>query len=192
MKGNEPMQDFNDAGEQRSFDVIPAGTIVLLSMTVRPGGAGADNWLKKSKDGLSEGLDCEFVVLEGDYAKRKIWTLFTLGGTSQGHADAAAISRAKLRAILESARGIRPDDKSEQAAQARRTSSFADFDGLRFLAKTGVEPARNGFAAKNTLQEIITPEWRPIPQVPKQGDLHSSAINPGTSPVKIERPAWAR
>lgn len=43
--------DFNDAGEQRSFDIIPAGTIVQLSMAVRPGGAGPDGWPKKSKDG---------------------------------------------------------------------------------------------------------------------------------------------
>jgi hypothetical protein len=178
------MEDFNDAGEQRSFDVIPSGTIVLLSMTVRPGGAGTGGWLKKSRDGLSEGLDCECTVIEGPYEKRKIWPLFTLGGTTNGHADAAKISRIKLRAILESARGIRPDDKSEQAAKARRTSSFADFDGLRFLAKTGVE-RRDGFAAKNTLQEIITPEreqWHAIPQVP----LRSA------TPAKIERPAWAR
>jgi hypothetical protein len=60
------MEDFNDAGDQRSFDAIPAGTIVLLSMTVRPGGAGKDGWLKKSRDGLSERLDCECTVLEGE------------------------------------------------------------------------------------------------------------------------------
>jgi len=29
--------DFNTAGEQRSFDVIPAGTIVTLQLNIRPG-----------------------------------------------------------------------------------------------------------------------------------------------------------
>ena len=34
--------DFNDAGEQNSFDVIPDGTIVTVQLTIRPGGAGKD------------------------------------------------------------------------------------------------------------------------------------------------------
>jgi hypothetical protein len=179
------MQDFNDAHEQHAFDVIPAGTIVPVCLTVHRGGAGA------AKDGKSEGLDCELAVLEGAHAKRRIWTRLTLAGTTQGHAEAAETSRATIRAILESARGIRPDDRSEQAAQARRTSSYGDLDGLRFLIKTGVQPESNGFRARNTVQEIITPErkqWQQIPQVPKRGEMHMAAA----APAKIERPAWAR
>jgi len=32
--------DFNDAGEQRVFDVIPANTICTLQINIRRGGAG--------------------------------------------------------------------------------------------------------------------------------------------------------
>src|SRR6516225_7733244 len=107
--------DFNTAGEQRSFDVIPDRTIVTLQLTIRPGGAGDDDWLKRSADKNSEGLNCEFVVVDGEYAKRKLWQLYTLHGTTPGHAEAGEISRRTLRAILESARGIKPSDKSEAA-----------------------------------------------------------------------------
>ena len=73
------MTDFNNAGPQRTFDVIPAGTIATLHLTVRTGGAGEGGWLRRSKDGESEGLDCEFTVVDGPCAKRKFWSLFTLG-----------------------------------------------------------------------------------------------------------------
>jgi len=45
--------DFNTAGEQRSFDVIPANTTVTLQLTIRPGNAGDGGWLKRSADGAS-------------------------------------------------------------------------------------------------------------------------------------------
>ena len=79
--------------------------------------------LRRSKDGRSVGLDCEFTVTDGEHFKRKFWVLFTLEGATVKHAEAGDISRGKLRAILESAHGIRPDDLSEAAFEARRRRS---------------------------------------------------------------------
>src|SRR5215469_4512330 len=161
--------DFNDADTQRNFDVIPDGTIATVRMTVRPGSAGEDGWLRRSKDGNSEMLDCEFVVLDGPFAKRKFWSLLTVAGSTPGHAEAAKISASKLRAILESARGIKPDDNSEAANQARRIQSYGDFNGLNFIARIGVEPPQNGYKAKNRLDHVVTPDekaWRPVTQEP--------------------------
>jgi len=181
--------DFNDADTQRNFDVIPNGTIATVRMTVRPGSAGEDGWLRRSKDGNSEMLDCEFVVLDGPFAKRKFWMLFTVDGTTQGHAEAAKISASKLRAILESARGIRPDDKSDTATQARRIGSYGDLNGLSFIARVGVEPPQNGYKAKNRLDHVVTPDekaWHPVTQEPV-----ATPAKPASSPAKIERPQWA-
>jgi len=191
------MADFNNAGPQRSQDVIPAGTIATLHLTVRPGNAGEGGWLRRSKDGNSEGLDCEFTVVDGPFAKRKCWTLFTLFGTAPNHATAGEISASRLRAILESARGIRPDDNSDAARKARQTASYGDFDGLRFIARIGVEAPQNGYKSKNKLDEVITPErkeWRAIEQVAK--DATSAPAQPAqpaiaNAPTKIERPKWA-
>jgi hypothetical protein len=174
------MTDFNNAGPQRTFDVIPAGTIATLHLTVRTGGAGEGGWLRRSKDGNSEGLDCEFTVVDGPCAKRKFWSLFTLAGTTPNHAAAGEISASRLRAILESARGIRPDDNSDAARRARQTASYGDFDGLRFVARIGVEPAQANYKAKNTLDEVITPERK---------DWH--AVEQVAAPAKIVRPTWA-
>jgi hypothetical protein len=187
--------DFNDAGPQRTFDVIPADTIATLQVKVRLGGAGDGGWLKRSKAGDSEALGLEFRIVDGAFAKRKFWTLFTLNGTTEGHADAARISREKLRAMLESARGVRPDDTSDTAAQARRIASYGEIDGLCFIGRIGVEPAKGNFKAKNTLLEVITPErvgWHPVQQSAKPPITASTAVAAKADTVaKIERPAWA-
>jgi hypothetical protein len=194
--------DLNDAGEQRSSDVVPANTICTLQLTIRPGGAGDGGWLKPSADGASEGLDIEFVVVDGQYAKHKFWQRLTLHGTTPGHAEAGGISRNTLRAILESARGTKPDDTSEAAQAARKTSGWADFDGLRFVAQLGVRPPKDGYPAKNTIMKVITPErqvWRKPEQVAKAlNGGQTAAATPATAKAAappppanaIARPQW--
>jgi hypothetical protein len=185
--------NFNTAGEQRSLDVVPANTICTLQMTIRPGGAGDNGWLKRSADGQSEHLDCEFTVVDGQFAKKKLWQPFTLRGTAPGHAEAGEISRNTLRAILESARGIKPDDKSEAAAAARKVASWGEFDQIRFMARLGVRPPRDGYGAKNTILEIITPErkaWAKPEQIAKPA---ASAAAPAAPPANaITRPQWGQ
>jgi hypothetical protein len=111
--------DYNTADGQRDLDVIPNGTIAVVQLNIRPGDAGEDGMLRRSKDGGCEMLDCEFVVVEGPHAKRKFFNNAVLSGTTDGHAQAADITRSRLRAILESARGIKPQDVSEAAKKAR-------------------------------------------------------------------------
>ena len=185
--------DLNGAPEQRSIDLIPDGTIATLHVTIRPGNAGPDGWLKRSKDGGSEALDCELTVVDGPHVKRKLWELMTVAGTTEGHAKASEISGAKLRAILESARGIRPDDGSDTAREARRVNSYGDFDGLRFIAKIGIEKGKDGYKDKNRLTEVITPDrqgWKKIEQVtqPIRADTATAEV---ASTKPITKPAWA-
>jgi hypothetical protein len=191
------MPDFSDAGPQKTFDVIPSGTIATLHLTVRPGQAGEGGWLRRSKDGASEGLDCEFTLVDGPYAKRKFWTLLTLGGTTTGHTEAREISRSRIRAILESARGVKPSDTSEAARNARHIENYGELDGMRFIGRIGVEPARGSYPAKNTLLEVITPDrqaWRPVEQVPNPAAAARppapSTPSGATPPATIVRPQW--
>ena len=150
--------NFNTAGEQRSsFDVIPSGTICDVQLVLKIHLETEDGWLRLSKGG-AKSLDCEFTVLDGEYAKRKIWALLTMDGPTPGHAVAADISRKTVRAMLESARGIRPDDKSAEAEKARLISDWGDLNGLCCVMRVGVKPAEGEYRAKNTIWEIITPE----------------------------------
>ena len=192
--------DFNKDGEQKTFDVIPDGTICTVQMTVRPGGAGADGWLTRAKDGNSEHLNCEFVVVDEPHVRRKFWSRYTVEGTD--HATAVEISRKTLNAILESARGVRPGDESEAAKLARQTKGWGDFDQLRFVVRIGVEPAKNDFPARNTIREIVTPDrqaWKKPEQVdrdllgkPSAGATTQSASAPAPAQANtIARPQWA-
>jgi hypothetical protein len=133
--------DYTDAPEQRGNEPIPADSVATVQLTIRPGGAGEGGLLKRSQDGGCEMLDCELVVVDGPYMKRKLWERMIISGTTDGHAKAAEISRGKLRAMLESARGIKPSDTSAEARRAR-TAELGDFDGLRFIAKIGIEKGR--------------------------------------------------
>ena len=190
--------DLNDAGPQRGFDLIPAGTICIVQMVIRMGGAGEDGWLKRSANGGSEGLDCEFTVVDGEYAKRKIWQFMILSGTTDGHAKAAEISRALLRGILESARNIKPNDDSEDAA-AKRKAELADFQNLRFIARISIEKSKDpAFDDKNKLV-AITPDqrqWVAVEQITAEGQaaLPGMAGTPAsTKPAQpVARPAWAQ
>jgi hypothetical protein len=193
--------DFNTAGEQRTLEVIPTGTICTLQLTIKKGGAGPDGWLKRSSSakGDSEGLNCEFVVVDGPYAKRKLWQLYTLHGTALSHAEAGEISRGALRAILESAKGINPKDVSEAAQAARNITSWGDLDQIRFVARLGVKPAEGNYAAKNVILEIVTPDrhtWTKPTQIdPSAKTTSNGGTTAGSSSAPpagaIGRPQWA-
>jgi hypothetical protein len=132
--------DFNSAPSQ-TFDVIPAGTILPVVMTIRPGGYDdpAQGWTGGYATFGRTGaiyLSCEFTVIEGQYAKRKIWT--NIGLFSPKGPEWANMGRAFVRNILNSARGLGDKDNSPQAVAARRITGFHDLDGLEFLAKLGV------------------------------------------------------
>ncbi len=66
--------DFNDAEQQQTFDLIPKGTVAKVRMTIKPGGYDDPNqgwgggYATQSFDTGSIYLSCEFVILEGEFA----------------------------------------------------------------------------------------------------------------------------
>lgn len=183
--------DFNGAEAQRS-DVIPAGTIAPMRLTVRPGGSGEGGWLKTAKSG-SLMLDCEFTVTGGPYAKRKFWGNYVMEGSEK----AAAISASTFRAILESARGIKSTDISDTAKAARVVAGYSDFDGLEFVGKIGIEKS-DGYADKNKLQVAVTPDMSGY----ANAGAATASSNGGAAPAASAgwqkpaaatgKPAWAQ
>jgi hypothetical protein len=198
--------DYTAAPPPRDFDLIPSGTIASVQMRIRAGNVGEDGLLKRSAKGDCEMLDLEFVVVDGEFRGRKFWTNLILEGTTDGHAKAKEISRSILRAIIESSRGIKPDDLSPHA-RAARTVSLKDFDNLIFIAKIGVEKGKSkndgsgeNYPNKNVLAGVITPDkkdWHPVEQpVPFNGGGGESSAAAATSSAPasvlgINKPAWA-
>ncbi len=183
----DPNHDYNTADVGGgSFDLIPTGTIARVALAIRPGGEGEGGWLTQSKSSDAQYLNCEFVVLEGPYDKRKFWTNLTVSGgkvNEDGSSIAGNITRATLRAILESARGIKPDDESDEAKRKRLVNGYGDFNGMEFWARVGIEPARDQYAAKNKLAGAITPD--------KSEYGKSTDGPPAGAAVPAQTPAWA-
>jgi hypothetical protein len=192
--------DYTDAPPP-SFEPIPEGTIATISIHIRHGGAGEGGVLRRSKDGGCEMLDLEFTVTDGAFKGRKFWQNMVLTGTTDGHAKAAAISRGTLKAILDSALGLMPNDVSPEA-RAARTVDLDKFEGRTFIGKIGIEKGAaktdgsGGFYDhKNILAGVITrdkKDWHPVEQPPPFNDSSSpSTPAPGNSAPPVQRPKWA-
>lgn len=153
--------DFNSAEEQSNYDVIPKGTMVKIRMTIKPGGyddpqqGWTGGYATRNDTKGSVYLNCEFVVLEGKYAKRKMWSL--IGLYSPNGPEWADMGRSFVRGILNSARGISGKDNSPNAQAARRINSFADLDGIEFIGKVGMGEDQNG-EDKNEIRTAVTPD----------------------------------
>lgn len=156
--------DFNSAPRQESYELIPAGTIATVAMKIKPGGAGEGGWFKQSQSSDSIMLDCEFTVMQGPFAKRKIFQFIGISGgklNDKGESIFGNMGKAMIRAILESARNINPDDQSQQAMDARRINSLEDFQGMEFRARIGIQKDKTGtYDPKNCIKDVVTPDMK--------------------------------
>jgi len=204
--------DYNDAPQNAAL--IPKGTLAKVRLSIRPGGFDdpSQGWIGGYATRGSTGavyLNGEFTVLEGPYAKRKVFTL--IGLYSPKGPDWANMGRSFVRGMLNSARGISDKDVSPQAQAARRIGGFADLDGLEFVARIDLGTDANG-ETKNEIRMAVTPDHRdyakvvgqhaaaapryaPPPAAPAvpQGAFPATATQPPpAAPGADPRPAWAR
>jgi hypothetical protein len=185
--------DYNDA--QQNAALIPKGTLAKVRLTIRPGGFddASQGWSGGYATRGTTGavyLNGEFTVLEGPYAKRKIFTL--IGLHSPKGPDWANMGRSFVRGMLNSAHGISDKDSSPRAQAARRISSFADIDGIEFVARIETGTDTNG-EDKNEIRAAVTPDHKGYAAVwGAQPAAHATA--PAPSPAKpghTVRPTWA-
>ena len=192
--------DFNSADDQNNFDLIPKGTFVKVRMTIRPGGYddASQGWTggyaTQSNTTGSVYLNCEFAVLDGPYAKRKMWSL--IGLHSPKGPEWANMGRAFVKGILNSARGLHPQDNTPQAQQARRIQGFADLDGIEFVTKVEMDKDQYG-EDKNVVKTAITPDHKDYAGVmgsAPQGQPAQQANTPASSQsaAPTGRPSWAQ
>jgi len=203
--------DFNGADSQdAAFDLIPANTLVKVGLTIRPGGAGPEGWLTQSRTSTALYLNTEAVVLDGQYARRRIYTRIGFKGKSvneRGEDTYANRGRAMIRGILESARGIKAGDQSEAARAARMVRSLGDLNGIDFVAKIGVEKDRDNpeDAGRNVIKAAIGPDHgqyltvmgsAPVPPTAASSPpANSGAVAEQTgasAPASGAAPFWAR
>ncbi len=208
--------DFNDA--KSNINLIPKGTLAKVRLTIRPGGFDdpSQGWTGGYATRGSTGavyLNGEFTVLEGQYARRKIFTL--IGLYSPKGPDWGNMGRSLVRGILNSARGISDKDMSPEAQAARRIGGFTDLDGIEFVARIDVGTDANG-DDKNEIRSAVTPDHKdyaaimgavapaqpPLSQgqqshnpqgaQPPQGSQGSQPSQSSQAPSATGRPSWAQ
>jgi hypothetical protein len=206
---NGSWNDYNDAVSQTAYDLIPKGTILPVRMTIKPGGYddNSQGWTggyaTRNDTTGSVYLSAEFVITEGPFARRKVWSL--IGLLSQKGPEWGSMGRSFVRGILNSSRGLSDKDNSPQAQTSRRINGFADLDGIEFLAKVDVGKDQNG-DAKNELRFAVTPDhkdwqtfqesgglWRPTGIIASAPAPAASTTTTDTPPTaNPNRPSWAQ
>jgi hypothetical protein len=206
---SSPWFDYNDADAQNGFDLIPKGTLVPVRMTIKPGGfddpgqGWTGGYATQSFETGSVYLACEFVITAGEHAKRKLWS--NIGLLSPKGPAWGQMGRSFIRALLNSARGVHPQDHSPQAATQRRIEGFRDLDGIEFLARVDIEKDGRG-ADRNTIRIAIEPDhveyarWRGVAPAIHPGNSTGAPV-PAAAPLPAPasprapvagKPSWAQ
>lgn len=198
--------DFNDADAQQGFDLLPHGTLAPVRMTIKPGGYDdpANGWNEgyatESTQTGAVYLACEFVITSGPYAKRKLWSnvgLHSPKGPAWGQ-----MGRSFIRAVLNSARNVLPQDNSPQATAARRIQGLMELDGIEFVARIEIEKDGKG-EDRNAIKIAIEPdhkEYATLMGVVPKSNLNTPTQAPSTyiSPARSTsqpvtgKPSWAQ
>lgn len=155
---NISWKDFNNAEDGQSYELIPDKTLAKVIMKIKRGEyitkEWADGYATKSKSSPAVYLACEFIILGGKYDKRKVWS--NIGLYSENSPIYSEIGRKTIKAILNSANNLKPEDISAKAQSKRIIKDFGDLDNLIFVAEISVND--KGQSPKNEIKTIITPD----------------------------------
>ncbi len=198
------MYDLNDTEPMRASEIIPDGSFVKVTMTIRPGGVDGPfeidkGLLKPSGSAESDvlSLDCEFTVMEGPHARRKFWHGFTVSGGKVDEKGASVgwnISKRMFRSMIDSALGLDPSDMSDGAKAKRHLRGLADLGGITFIAKVIVESSER-YGDKNRLERPVLPnekEWALVMEgkdVPPSPSQRKKESKPAQAPA-ANQAAW--
>jgi len=173
--------DFSSALPQKSFDLIPNGTIAKVSLTIQPGGHNdiTRGWtdglvsINSMKEYAYLKIQCN--ILSGEYSGRKIWS--RIGLYSSKSEKVVEIGRSFIRSILESARSVIPNDTSDEANKKRSVQGLIDLDDMVFVAKVSVAKNQNG-EPQNEIKYAVTPDHPEYKKHISDDSTNSNVIKP--------------
>ncbi len=171
------MFDLNNESEQKTGGggCIPDRSIVKVRLSIRKPDNGSTSAIhplvRTFKPGKNSGVplvgfDCVFeVISQGEYNGNKFYDYIFLPvnmqvqGIDKGQAGTCKGGGAKMRAIVEAARGIHPADGSPEAMQAKTGVGPDHFQGMEFPAMVSVKKPQPGDQyINNSLFKVITLE----------------------------------
>ncbi len=168
------MIDLNKASIEAVYELIPAGTIVRAKLSINRDVDGNLVTLSRSND--NKYLSFIFTVLDEPYVNMKIFSNVGVAGESKY----VYRGMARLRAILESGKGISSNDDSERSKRNRLLESYSELEGLTVQVKVKIKIDPTGtYKDKNDIDRIITPDCEEYVQLsndPQVLDLRDDKI----------------
>jgi hypothetical protein len=197
----EDKMAINYADAEDRLAPIPAG-MYELKVEVMLGTYGEDNTLMLAKNGCSMHVAFVYTVNKGDYRKRKIWDYVTVAIDESAASrlkpaelnklhTAVRIGRSKIKQLINSARGLDPDDKSEATDAKRVINSHEDLTGMIFWAEVGERPGSGGYGPSNYIDHILQRGDADYPEAATQARAISpakSAAANGGAPAESKPP----
>jgi hypothetical protein len=169
-------------------NLAPPG-VYCLEITIVPGNAGEGGYLRLAKNLRSLMLELICKIVGTEYAGHKIWDYITVEfdeSNDQGlppldpnkldnYRTSVRMGRTKLRAIIDSAYGLLPNDDSDAAKAKRKLSSYGELHGLKFYAQVEERQGRDGYGPSNCVDFVVTPD---LPGYPQPSTPASKAVAP--------------
>ena len=138
--------------KESNYDLIPAGTLAKARLVIKPGNSPIDPYLTQSRNGNSHYLNCEFIIMEGRYAKRKIFYKQIIESDNE---RSCYFGKLFIKHLLESANGLKKHDDSDEATRMRTLNSLSDLDGLEVAIKVGIDTGGE-YRDSNKIEDILT------------------------------------
>ena len=159
MEVQESIFDYSTAKNQDDYSPIPEGTIVKVKFTIKEGG------YNDVEQGWTEGLatlgqsgavylNTINTVLTGEHKNKKIYHL--IGLYSPKGDTYNEMGKSYIKALLDSAYGLDPNDMSEEARK-KRSKKLSELAGLVHLVEVKNTHDHKG-NLKNEIKKVITPK----------------------------------
>lgn len=148
-----------DTNAQGGSELIPDGTLAWAIVTIRPHNFDHGLCLVPSKTSNGKYLDVELTILEGPYARRKVWDKIGLEGSEKW----VARGMSSVRHILEVGREItnytsaNPAYRLGQQSGSNGEMVFMELNELRCAVKIGIEKGKDGYQDKNVVRAYLSP-----------------------------------
>jgi hypothetical protein len=182
---------------QGGGELIPDGTLAWAIVKLRPHNLDQGMVVVPSKSSDGAYLDVELTVLEGPYARRKIWDKIGVKGSEKWVEN----GRARIRHIIEVGNEMsefpanHPNYRLGTKSHTTGEMVFMELDELRCAIKIGVEKGKDGFEDKNSVRQYLSP--RPASDTHKTFlKLVAGETKPageaalGAARVFEKKPAW--
>jgi hypothetical protein len=156
------MPDYTDYSGAATSNLIPARTEAPIRIAVQAGDADVEDGhgcLKRGSKGDSLMLNLECTITDGPFAKRKFFHGLYMGPErskpTEGQQTGIDMSREKIRAIAEAARGFAPSDESPAAIASRKLKTLRDLDGMEVTVIIGVEEGEGSYDDRNNIKRVV-------------------------------------